>query len=44
MPGETDGVQGDDPQPDDELDFQPQFGEDAGDLSGGIARTPIPPD
>jgi hypothetical protein len=44
MPGHADGVQGDDPVRDEDLEYQSQFGEDPGDLTGEIARTPIPPD
>ena len=44
MPGETDGIQGDDTPPGTDDEVQLQSGEDAGDLGGSIARTPIPPD
>lgn len=39
MPGQADGVQGDDPGRDDDLEYQSQLGEDP-----GVARTPPPPD
>ena len=44
LPGQDDGVQGDDVERDEDLEFQSQFGEDPGDLTGEIARTPIAPD
>jgi hypothetical protein len=40
MPGHPDGVQGDDPERDDDLEFQSQFGEDP----GVPMSTPPPPD
>ena len=42
MPGHADGVQGDDPNRDEDLEYQSQFGEDPGVPS--IGRTPPPPD
>ena len=39
MPGEADGIQGDDPGRDEDLEFQAGMGEDP-----GIATTPPPPD
>jgi hypothetical protein len=44
LPGHADGVQGDDAGRDEDVEFQSQFGEDPGDVTGGIARTPVPPD
>lgn len=44
LPGRADGVQGDDPGREEDLEYQAQFGEDPGDLTGGTSTTAVPPD